>query len=490
MATTIKLKNSVTTTNAPTSLVQGEVAINITDKKVWVGNAATTPVLLLGSGADGTFTNLTVSGVASFADGTVSLPSITNIGDTNTGIFFPAADTIAFTEGGVESMRIDSSGNLGIGTSSPTSKFAVNGSAFVVGRTIPTGGAGTEFYWTGTESGIASYDRTNSAWKPLSLEAEYITLNTNAAERMRIDSAGLVGIGTSSPVAPLTVKTSEGANGISLLGRSDNLGIMRFVSANGATTYASLVSNATYLATEVNGAERMRIDSSGNVGIGTNSPAAKLDVASGNIKFTDSYSLVWGSAATYISGNSASPLLTFTVNSSERMRIDSSGNVIFAKTATTTTVRGSYMEASTGAFVSSQPDGGSSCVFYATSSGSQIGSINHTTTTTAFNTSSDYRLKENIAPMTGALDVVSQLKPVTYNWKTDGSDGQGFIAHELQEVVPECVTGEKDAVNEDGSIKPQGIDTSFLVATLTAALQEAHGLIKDLQARVETLEAK
>jgi len=74
--------------------------------------------------------------------------------------------------------------------------------------------------------------------------------------------------------------------------------------------------------------------------------------------------------------------------------------------------------------------------------------------------------------MTGALDKVAQLKPVTYKWNSDGSDGQGFIAHELAEVCPDAVSGEKDAVDEDGNPKYQGIDTSFLVATLTAALQE------------------
>jgi hypothetical protein len=102
----------------------------------------------------------------------------------------------------------------------------------------------------------------------------------------------------------------------------------------------------------------------------------------------------------------------------------------------------------------------------------QIGSISQTTSATAYNTSSDYRLKENVAPMTGALDVVQALKPVTYNWKIDGSSSQGFIAHELAEVCPDCVTGEKDAVDEDGKPKYQGIDTSFLIATLTAAIQE------------------
>jgi hypothetical protein len=137
-------------------------------------------------------------------------------------------------------------------------------------------------------------------------------------------------------------------------------------------------------------------------------------------------------------------------------------------------------------------------VFYRAGSADAVGFISTTAGATQYVTSSDYRLKENIAPMTGALTTVSALKPVTYNWKANGSNSQGFIAHELQAVVPECVVGEKDAVetytDEDGieQTKPkyQGIDTSFLVATLTAAIQEQQTIINDLKARVETLEAK
>jgi len=103
---------------------------------------------------------------------------------------------------------------------------------------------------------------------------------------------------------------------------------------------------------------------------------------------------------------------------------------------------------------------------------SQVGAISTDGTTTSYLTSSDYRLKHDIQPMTGALAKVAALKPCTYKWKADGSDGEGFIAHELQEVVPQCVTGEKDAVDAEGKPKYQGIDTSFLVATLTAAIQE------------------
>jgi hypothetical protein len=101
-----------------------------------------------------------------------------------------------------------------------------------------------------------------------------------------------------------------------------------------------------------------------------------------------------------------------------------------------------------------------------------VGQITTTSSATSYVTSSDYRLKNTIAPMTGALAKVSLLKPVTYKWNVDGSDGEGFIAHELAEVCPYAVSGKKDALDAEGKPSYQGIDTSFLVATLTAALQE------------------
>jgi hypothetical protein len=102
--------------------------------------------------------------------------------------------------------------------------------------------------------------------------------------------------------------------------------------------------------------------------------------------------------------------------------------------------------------------------------------------------------------MTGALEKVAALNPVTYTWKADGSQGQGFIAHELQEVVPDCVTGEKDAVrtvdlhDDEGKVigtkeepQYQGVDSSFLVATLLAAIKEQQALITQIQADVAAL---
>jgi hypothetical protein len=132
--------------------------------------------------------------------------------------------------------------------------------------------------------------------------------------------------------------------------------------------------------------------------------------------------------------------------------------------------------------------------FYAVS---QVGAITSSTSATTYATSSDYRLKENITPMTGALTKVSLLKPVTYKWKIDGSNGQGFIAHELQEVIPDAVVGSKDAVDADGNPTHQMVDTSFLVATLTAAIKDLKALsdtqaetITALTARIVALEGQ
>ncbi len=122
--------------------------------------------------------------------------------------------------------------------------------------------------------------------------------------------------------------------------------------------------------------------------------------------------------------------------------------------------------------------------------GSQIGSILTTTTGTAYNTSSDYRLKENVSPLTGSIDRLKSLKPCTFNFLTEPSrNEEGFIAHEVQEVVSGAVSGVKDAVDEDGNIDAQGLDTSRLVPLLTSALQEAVEKIEQLEQRISALES-
>ena len=272
-------------------------------------------------------------------------------------------------------------------------------------------------------------------------------------------------------------------------------------STSGAGGVITTADNTGILNLQTASTTAVTIDASQNVGIGTSSPSAKLQVASGNLRLTDGYQLEFGGNNNSISGANASNYLLFYTNNTERMRIDSSGNVLVGTTTlygkvTSEAAGANPTEAPFSANVTSASGVGSCNVLRSLRGGTQVGSITNTSTATAYNTSSDYRLKENIVPMIGALDKVAQLKPVTYTWKADGSNAQGFIAHELQEVVPDCVTGEKDAVetytdeegNEQTRIKPQGVDTSFLVATLTAAIQEQQTIINDLKARIEVLE--
>jgi hypothetical protein len=174
------------------------------------------------------------------------------------------------------------------------------------------------------------------------------------------------------------------------------------------------------------------------------------------------------------------------------MRIDSAGNVLINATSTAL-ANASNFSVSVGTTVTTTTTN-----FAGTSAagskysrfgfgGVEAGSISIVAggTTVAYNTSSDYRLKENIQPMTGALARVAALKPRTYTWKSTGEADDGFIAHELAEVCPSAVTGEKDAVDANGKPVYQGIDTSFLVATLTAAIQEQQAIINDLKARLD-----
>jgi hypothetical protein len=261
----------------------------------------------------------------------------------------------------------------------------------------------------------------------------------------------------------------------------------------------------------------------GNVGIGTSSPTVKLDVnglcnfgGSSGVRAGVGTAFVGGQAELYAQGavqlgvgTAGSQPLNFYTNSTERMRIDSSGRLLVAMTTPLNAGNEGANVQIKGTSVTplamDQGDNNFYVAFWSKGTTSLAGSIQKGSgLTTSYVTSSDYRAKEDVQPMTGALAKVVALKPVTYKWKVDGSDGQGFIAHELQEVVPDCVTGEKDAVDAEGNPQYQGIDTSFLVATLTAAIQEQQALIASqsaiilaqqtaltaLTARVEALENK
>jgi hypothetical protein len=208
---------------------------------------------------------------------------------------------------------------------------------------------------------------------------------------------------------------------------------------------------------------------------------------------------------TSVTGNGlylpAANALGLSTNGTNAVYIDASQNVGIGTTSTTQNkVRlDSNCNTLTALEVRDQGTTGGTFISFYNSAGNGCGGVVHNGTTTVnYSTSSDYRMKEDVQPMTGALSKIALLKPVTYKWKEKfgGESGQGFIAHELQAVVPDCVSGDKDATrqeeyevtpavkDEEGIITTpaamgtrtvpvyQGIDASFLVATLTAAIQE------------------
>jgi hypothetical protein len=491
------------------------------------------------------------------AVGSATLPAYSFIGDTNTGIFSPAADTIAFAEGGVESMRIDSSGNVGIGTTPSSSQWTgtkalqLGASAYLSGRTSNASGLidisnnaylnSTPAWAYTTTNGCSIYEQSNDTHIWMNAPSGTAGTTFTPTERMRIDSSGNVGIGTNSPADSAGFSRAldlNGASGAALYTRTNgsatnytafgNFGVDGYINNRGAGTLQFYNNNA----------ERMRIDSSGNVGIGLTNPSSKLHVSggTGNAVRVDGSSTggaflvmrnggttggianigVWQgdtTPGTAIFAETGYDVRFYTNGTStERMRIGTNGQLLVGTTTGTTLSAAVWRTTLSGsgnnlAVVNSSTDGSTTSGFqssnYTVSGGNIINFYNgsgtfvaaisiptnsSTGTTVTYGTGSDYRLKENVAPMIGALDKVQQLKPVTYTWKSNGYSGQGFIAHELQEIVPDCVVGEKDAVDKDGNIMPQMVDTSFLVATLTAAIQEQQQIINDLKARIETLE--
>ena len=266
---------------------------------------------------------------------------------------------------------------------------------------------------------------------------------------------------------------------------------------------------STTLGLSTAGTNALYVDASQNVGIGTNSPGNKLVTVSNSanskieiqntstaastsktsaLQFTgtDTVGTLKESGDIYVNpvdnNYVGSNMLFYTRGSdtlSERMRIDSSGNLLVGTTSQIQSGKISFVgtcsgQSSTASFSANQTGTSGDQFYFRTSSGTTLaGYITcPTASTTSYVSASDYRLKENVIPINNGLTTISALKPVKYDWLTDKAQGEGFIAHELAEFIPMAVTGEKDAINEDGSIKPQGVDYSKIVVHLVAALQE------------------
>jgi hypothetical protein len=420
---------------------------------------------------------------------------------------------------------------LGIGTSSPASKLDINqGSAY------------------GPGNGLRLTNVVGNRWD-VSLDALSMELGFayNGSNRITVTNGGNVGIGTVTPTRQLDVSKA----GTAYIRASDT--------ANSVNMEMLAASSGGWLGTQTNhslnfqtnNTERMRIDSSGKVGIGTDSPVTNLDVVTtaagtkARIRSnttnapTAGLELCRGTTSTFGADNYTDFLIE-NVNggnlafksgingtTSERMRIDSSGNLLVNTTSVSVVSNGGFAvkpqtgngtrldisNAGESMLIGRTGSDGQVILFYR--GGSGVGNIAITGSSTSYNTSSDYRLKENVVDLTGASARVNQLDVKRFNFIADDTNTlvDGFLAHEVATVVPEAITGTKDAMkdeeyevtpailDDDGNVTTeavmgtrsvpdyQGIDQSKLVPLLTAALQEALTEIASLKTRVEALEA-
>ena len=267
---------------------------------------------------------------------------------------------------------------------------------------------------------------------------------------------------------------------------------------DGSITSAKLASGVGGVAGISSSADAtaITINSSEQVGIGTTSPAFKLEVNKGSAgdiaRFTDGVNAntvikTSGSITTF--GPDTSNSLAFQTNNTEQMRLDTSGTLNLLKTnfnaAASSSNRGLEIRANgSGALTLdlNVTDTGTATIMEFNNGNGNAGTIQTSGSSTAYNTSSDYRLKENVNYDFDATTRLKQLKPARFNFIADADTTvDGFIAHEVSSVVPEAISGEKDAVNEDGSINAQGIDQSKLVPLLVKTIQELEARITELE---------
>tara|TARA_R100000353_G_scaffold8071_1_gene9744 strand:+ start:4323 stop:5756 length:1434 start_codon:yes stop_codon:yes gene_type:complete len=343
------------------------------------------------------------------------------------------------------------------------------------------------------------------------------------ATRVTITDDGKVGIGITAAEAVTHIAgataDADGALGsqspqLIIEGGNNNNPFELGMDNSGATAVAFLQSR-----NKSAGAQFLSLNpAGGNVGVGTAAPATAVDIHgdSHSLRLTDTDTAlsdnelssqieffqsdasgagVKASIGAYGDGTTGSLMLRFAAgDNTERMRIESDGDIYINRTTHIETTRpgkvvlgfaggsDSGIEfVATGNVVSTQ------AVFY-NNTGNRVGTITTSNSATGYNTTSDYRLKENVTNLTGAIERVKTLLPKRFNFIVDpDTTVDGFLAHEVT-AVPEAVTGTHNEVDENGDPVYQGIDQSKLVPVLTAALQEAIAKIEALETRVAALE--
>jgi hypothetical protein len=423
-------------TTLPTQIwTNGNPRLNI-DSSGRVGIATTTPLGLLDLGAADSATALAIAGwrAASYNG------SVLQWG----GITASQWSTAAFFTGGTERARIDSSGRLLVGTSTSRGNFNLYGNNY--SSIVQVEGSSQEISLSLAKSG--------NPWLVLG--------NTSTASSG--SGAGIIGFsasdGTNLVQAAQISCTIDGTPG-----SNDMPGRLVF------STTADGASSPT---------ERMRITSAGFISIGgdtdtgfSNPSANNLAITTGGterIRFTDD---------AYI-------LFNGITNKALRDSTDSTGG----NGLSIDSGAGGFLQIAAGGPTFFNRTGSDGSIIAFRRAGVPVGSISVTASATTYATSSDYRLKENVVALTGAIDRINDLRVCRFNFIADPDKTvDGFLAHEAQAIVPECVTGTKDEVDADGNPLYQGIDQSKLVPLLTAALQEALQKIEDLETRLSALES-
>jgi hypothetical protein len=472
--------NSVTFTTPPTS--------GLSFFGVLCGDA-----LNAGVPSDGSVTTSKLAGGLSvgLTGGSVSTPSLFFTGDDNTGVFSAGADQLNIATNGVERVEFgtsevvfndgganydfriegDTNANLffvdasaeavGIGTTSPSEALHVkstSGTQLVLERD----GTTTQIASVVFKDGSGDQNRISSSDSNLIFES-----GAGNTERLRCDSSGRLLVGTSSSsevntavfqgnsaagsAANVTISSTlnnpTSTQTLGVLSFSDNSHVkaaqIECLRDGGTWTSGTSQPSALKFSTTADGAsaltEAMRIDQAQRVAIGSAGGGRKFNVQSQN-------------AAAFFSAPSDG-------SCPDMITIQCGTN------AGDTTTRYINFRRQNGAIIGYVGMNGASAVNYSTSS--------------------DYRLKENVTPVSDGITRLQQLKPSRFNFIADPAKTvDGFLAHEVQTIVPEAITGEKDAVDDEGNPEYQGIDQSKLVPLLTAALQEAVAKIESLEARL------
>jgi hypothetical protein len=417
---------------------------------------------------------------------------------------------VARTQSATPVLLVKGNGNVGIGTADPDYLLDINDDAATgVGIRVTGGGGGgplarfirdvvssgtveiniaggdPQFKLTSAGSDVFAFGVDDSANSFQICSGSAVGSNVALA----VTSSSNVGIGTDLPSHRLDVN-SGGTNQVALFESTDATAYIELADNTGSVQFITPSSGALRIATGGTGAgsvgtSGLFIDQSQNVGIGDDTPSYKLDV-NGTGRFVNDLTLDEelihnlsgaGSFPGYSAGTFGAVLEDGGTNGSSLYMSRKNSWALYLATDTT---------------LNAQSDKVVQFADLNGQSGDQdnvVGSITITSSSTAYNTSSDYRLKENTVDIADGISRLKQLKPYRFNFTRDPSTTvDGFFAHEVSSVVPESISGEKDQVDDEGNPVYQGIDQSKLVPLLTAALQEAVAKIEALEARVQTLE--